>query len=144
MKIWKKIKNYVFALVAIVAFISVSLLVEGKGAELTEEVDAWLSKTKKSGYTVTVIAQSWCSHCEAIHPLIEEIEEENGINIYWFDVDTMSDADRKAITEKYPKTYEGTPHLFITKSGKLIDEFPGEGSKEDYVEWLTANGVISE
>lgn len=135
------------ALLVVVGFVAVvfmSLFFESKNSALTEEVQAWADMTKTDEYVTTVIAQSWCSHCEAIKPIIEKIQEKYGILVYWFDVDTMSEADRNEITTVYPTTYNGTPHIFITKSGKLVSEYPGEGTEKEYVKWLTENGVISE
>lgn len=144
-KLWNSIKNYVFVAVAIVAFVSISLLLQNSSmGEASADVQSWLESTENNDYTVTVVAQTWCSHCNTIKPYIEEIEQEYNIDINWFDVDVMEEVDKKAITETYPINYSGTPHTFIVSKGELVTEVSGALSKDEFVKFFKENGVISE
>lgn len=142
----KKVLTYLLIL-GIPLVIALSFHMENKAKEnivLSDDIQAWYDLTEGDQPVATVIAQSWCSHCAAIKPYMEEIEAEYNVKIYWYDVDLLNSSDASAITDRYPRTYNGTPHVFVTKSGKLVDEIAGEAAKDDYISFFKTTGIISE
>ncbi len=68
---------------------------------------------------------TWCPHCKAMAPVVEEIREmlEDKVKIVQLDVDTNSEAaDAEEVT--------GTPTFILYKDGKQVwrqsGEMPGE------------------
>ena len=43
---------------------------------LSEKINNWLTDTKKDEYVVTVLAQTWCPHCNSSKPTMEEGKNE--------------------------------------------------------------------
>jgi len=133
--------------VVIILFVVLSILIKEKGADTSDEIKEWLAATEKNEYVVTVIAQEKCGACQAFKPRMDEAQEEYGFKVYWHEVDvlrTQNLKDYNAVMDTYTLTgYKGTPHTFITKNGKVIDDLSGSASKESLIEFLAENGVIT-
>lgn len=106
------------------------------------EYDKWSELVKKDKYTVTILAQTWCSHCEMIKPYIKQIENKYNIKIYWFYIDEMDKKIIEGIETDYNLAYKGTPHMFIIKNDKLVGELSGSRSKEEFIKFLKGKDVI--
>lgn len=157
-KFWKKYQGAIIVVVLLALFGTLILLTGGGKlktgkddidiSKLSEEGKAWVDATETDEYVVTVLAQTTCSHCIAFKPVIEGLKEKYNFNLYWWEVNELyesNETDYKAVTEYYNlKSYNGTPHTFITKNGELIAEQGGEMDEESLLNFLKEKNVISE
>lgn len=75
---------------------------------------------------------TWCGPCKMLAPNLEEIEEEQGINVFKIDVDESSDLARKfGITV--------VPTLFLLKNKKVLSSNQGYLSVDDLIDWINEN-----
>lgn len=160
-KFWNKYKGTIIVIVLLVLFVLLSVLTESGNkksskddielSKLTEETKAWVDATESDEYIVTVLAQTTCSHCIKYKPVIEDLQNEYGFKLYWYEVDEVYNTegrseDYEAIIGYYDlKDYTGTPHTYITRNGELLVENSGAiTDKESLKEFLITNKVISE
>lgn len=160
-KFWNKYKGAIIVVVLLALFVLLSVLTEEGNKKnskddinldkLTSEVKAWVDATESDEYIVTVLAQTTCSHCIAYKPVIESLQKQYGFKLYWYEVNELYEEDErkedyKAVTEYYDlKSYNGTPHTYITKSGELVVEQGGAVTDEaELKEFLKNNHVITE
>ncbi len=143
-KFIKKHITLIVIFVFILLFILLAILSKDDSFKIeSEEIKTWYEDTKKDEYVVSVLAQTTCSHCHNLKPIIEEVQNENGFKLHWIDIDTLSEIDRNAVTNIYKlENFEGTPHTFITKNGTLLKEKSGEMTKTKLISFLKAVGVI--
>ena len=140
----KKFIPLIIVLVFIGLFILLGLLSKENPAKAeSEEINEWLIDTKKDEFVVTVLGQTTCSHCLNYKPVINEVQSEYNFNLKWIEIDTLSSVDRNIVENTYKLIdFEGTPHTFITKNGKLIKELSGEVTKTRLISALKVAGVI--
>lgn len=147
-KFWKKYKGWVIAALAVCAFVALSFLVEGnkpEEGESSSNVSEWVEAVKEDQYIITVIALSYCSHCKDYKPVITSIANEQGIPIYWFEIDTVSEEEANIISSTYEfSEYEGaSPYTAITKKGEVVAQYSlGYMDKDAATNFLKTNGVI--
>lgn len=141
-----KMPIIVVALLGLFVLLSVLLKNTDFSGGYSDEVNAWIEATKKDEYVVTVLGQTTCGHCKNYKPVMEEVKEEYGLNLYWFEINLMTSKDYKGLTKTYklPSYTEATPYTVITKNGKVIDDVQSALGKEALVEFLTNAGVIAE
>lgn len=145
-----KKRKTISIILTIISFIGLLFLViylfrieNKKITEVTRvSFDEWKNITEANEYVVTVLGQTWCSHCETIKPHIVYIENKYNIKIYWFDMDTISKNEANYITNNYHLNYKGTPHIFILKNNELISEIAGERTRNDLIQYFKNNNVI--
>ena len=111
---------------------------------ISDDISSWVADSKTDQSVVAVIALSTCHYCAQYKPIITEIAEENSLKLYWFEIDTLNEADSSALTSTYSLTqYSGSsPYTFITKNGEFINDVVGYMPKEDTLTFLKDNGVI--
>lgn len=110
---------------------------------LSEKINNWLTDTKKDEYVVTVLAQTWCPHCNSYKPTMEEVNNEYNFKLYWVDLDLLTKTDYNTIKNTYELShYTGTPYTFVVKNGEFISFNVGNKTKEDLINYLKASGVI--
>lgn len=116
---------------------------EDETINLSDEVKSWLDDTKKNEYIVTVLAQTWCSHCNNYKPTITELYDEYKFKYYWFDLNTLTKTDYNIITNTYElNNFKGTPYTFVIKNEEFISFNSGNRSKEDTLNYLKESNVI--
>ena len=143
MKFIKKHAFIIIIAIIVILFVLLAILTKDNKTEKVNEVDRWLEDTK-NGYVVSVYAQTTCGHCKNFKPVMEEVQEENGFNLYWFELDTLKEADLNKVLNTYEMTgYKGTPYTLITNNGEVVSYKSGETTKEALVEILTDAGVIN-
>ena len=79
----------------------------------------------KSKYTLVFFEASWCGACKILHPIINELADENReqpITLAIVDVDS-----ERALSQKF--SIRSLPTLVIFKDGKVISQGPGMVSK---------------
>lgn len=110
---------------------------------LSEKINNWLTDTKSDEYVVTVLAQTWCPHCNSYKPTMEEVNNEYNFKLYWVDLDLLTKTDYNTIKSTYELShYTGTPYTFVVKNGEFISFNVGNKTKEDLINYLKASGVI--
>lgn len=111
---------------------------------LGSSITQWSEEVKKDQFVVTVIAGSTCSHCTDYKPTMQKVYNNNDVIVYWFEIDKLTKEGQNTLTSTIElKTFEGgTPHTFISKNGKLIDEQIGRIEEEELKQFLKKNNVI--
>ncbi len=146
-KFWNKYKGLVLVLIALIAFVLLSFLGEGK-EEVIEtpaaDITSWQEGVNKDEYALTIIALSYCGACQNYQPVITRIASENNIPLFWFEIDELAEADATALTNTYDfSEYTGTsPYTAITKNGEVIAQTVGYASEEGTMEFLRTNGLV--
>lgn len=121
-----------------------------------QENDTKLTKISCSKYqeltqsdveSLILIARPTCSYCLKFIPILEEIVEEYGITVNYFDTDALSETEVSEFynsAELFKSNEFGTPTLMITKNGEIIKYSVGYSEKEETVEWLKEAGIIKD
>lgn len=135
-----------------IAFILIYALVPKNNKENTGGSDIktiavadWKEEIKKDKSIVTVLAQTTCSYCNEFKPIAKQVANEDKVTIYWFDIDTLSEADNSTLTSSFDtveKNFQGTPYTFITKSNKLIGDISGYVELDQFRTQLKTYGVL--
>ena len=140
-------KNKVPLLIGIsivVLFILLGVLINLGSSEDIESktTDRWVQETKE-GKVVTVVGLTTCSHCQAYKPNIISLAKKKGFNLYFFELDTLSEEDRKIVMDTYSLDYEGSvPYTFIMDKGSFISSKTGYSSMTSIESFLKDNGIL--
>ena len=131
------------------AFILLVVFTEDKtnyeSNKVSADLNTWLKETKEDKYTVTVMGLSYCSACQSYKPVLTEVHDEYDFELYWFELDTMSETDSAKVTEEYEmKNYAGyVPYTLILKNGQFVaDATSAITDKTEIINLLKTNGVI--
>ena len=92
-----------------------------------------------------LIARPTCSFCQQFVPVLEEIVNEYGIVVNYFDTDTLNEDESKAFNQSadlFGSKDFGTPTLIITNDQKIVKYHIGYMEKDDTVNWLKDAGII--
>lgn len=148
-KFWEKYKILIIVVLAVAAFIGLSIFSEAKSTpkesgEISEGILSWKEGVESEEYAITVISLSYCPHCKNYKPIISEIAEEYSLPLYWFDIDELSKVDSSSLTDTYNfSKYDGSsPYTAITSKGEVVNQTVGEMDKEATLDFLRTNGVI--
>lgn len=126
-----------FVLLGVLIKMDSSNGIEGKS------VSDWIKDTKNEK-VVTVLGLTTCSHCQEYKPKIISLAKKNNINLYFFELDTLSEEDRKTVVETYTlDEYEGSvPFTFIIDKGVYKDSRTGFSNITSIENFLSENGVL--
>ena len=106
--------------------------------------DKFDSLIKNSESFILYIGSASCHNCTEFGPKFEEVIKENNIkNVYYIDLDGLSDEDRKNFNRTINVT--GTPTVVFINDGEEESSFNrinGSVSKEKIVQRLKANDYI--
>ena len=149
----KKYGLFLVIIIFLVIFLVVMLVTGGykksntnkssSGEPKTMNVSDWITKTKGNDVMVTVFAQTTCSWCKKFKPVVKEVIGEEKADIYWFDVDTVTQDEYSSLGEAYSDLKDfGTPYTLITQNGKKIDEISGYVEKSTLIAKLKTVGVL--
>lgn len=120
-----------------------------------QENDTKLNKVSCSQYqdlikseekSIVLIARPSCGYCTKFIPILEEVVEEYGIVINYFDTDALS---KEEVSSFYTSStlFEnnfGTPTLLIIKDNHIINYKGGYMDKNATVKWLKKVKLINE
>ncbi|MBQ7141069.1 MAG: thioredoxin family protein [Bacilli bacterium] len=109
-----------------------------------DQYQTLLSEAKDN---LILIARPTCGFCVKFIPILEEIVDEYGIVINYFDTDTLSTSESKQFYESdslYSSKEFGTPTLIITNNSEITKYSIGYKEKAEAVNWLKENGIIVE
>ncbi len=140
---WKKYKVFVIVIIAIVAFVGLSMLTESS-RKVESGLDDFKAGFPKDDYSITVIGLTYCGHCHNFSPIIRKVAKEYNLPLYWFDYDALSKDDTKYITDIFSEHgYEGySPYMAVAKKGEVIATHTGEMDENATVEFLKENKII--
>ena len=143
MKFIKKHLFLIIIIVLIVLFILLAFLTKDSTVSKNEEINSWYYDTKEDEYVVTVYAQTSCSHCKNMHPIMDQVHNEYDFNLYWLELDLLEENDVNLIRYTYDLVgFSGTPYTLVTKNGKVITYHSGSMQKDALIEFLSDSGVI--
>ncbi len=119
-----------------------------------EEYETSLSKTSCTQYqdliksdekNIVLVARPTCSACTYFTPILEEIVEEYGITINYFNTDELSKeeaSDFYSSSTLFQSSEFGTPTLLIVKNNEIIEYHIGYMEKDTTIKWLKKVGFI--
>ncbi len=141
----KKNKNPIIISIVILLFVTFGILVRLNNSNDIENktVEQW-SKDIKNDVVVTVIGLTTCGHCQEYKPEIISLAKRNGFNLYFFEVDSLSEEDAKILTETYDLSdyKERVPFTFVMDHGKYSSGITGFSNIDDITEFLKENKAI--
>ena len=133
----------IVVLVLLVAFLIVNKAVnKGNLVELT--YDEFSSMIDNEESFVLCISRTTCSHCATYKPKLEEVAQENGIDLYFIDIDKYSEEEQDEF-EKILNFNDTTPTTVFLNEGKettTSNRLVGDVSTSKIVDKLKSNGFI--
>ncbi len=142
-KFIKKYKTLLIVIVLLIVFIFGSVFIVD--AKDKKEMKAWKDEVDKPQYVVTTLAASYCQHCANLKPIMNEVQEEYGFKLYWYEHDTISSYSKDYLESAYDlkdNGFDAYPYVFITYKGDFLGYFTGERDKEALIAELQKYGVI--
>lgn len=111
--------------------------------ELTEiTYDQLVTKINNKDSFVLCISRTTCSHCNDYKPKLNEVAKENGITIYYIDVDKYDEEEFSNLI-----SFDGsTPTTIFVKNGEeetTSNRINGDVTKSKIIEKLKSNGFIN-
>ena len=90
---------------------------------------------------VLLLGRPGCSHCVAFKPVITNVANTKGIDVYYLNTDTIESLeDWEAIWGLVEQ--EGTPTVAVIENQKLVDSTAGEMTAEQLLLFLNGAGVL--
>ena len=103
--------------------------------------------TQDDSKNVILIARPTCGYCTKYIPVLEEVVEEYGITINYFDTDALSESEVSGFYSSstlFQSKQFGTPTLIITKDNQIIEYNIGYMDKDSTIKWLKENEIIND
>ena len=102
-----------------------------------------IEKIENKESFVLLISQTECSHCISYKPKLEEVANEHKVDIYYIDVDLLSDEESDKLNSYI--NFSSTPITVFLKSGEettVATRINGDASIEKIEKKLKSNGFI--
>ncbi len=127
-------------------FFGLSFLINTNGEPKPEPIKVadWYNDYESGETIVTVLASSTCPHCQNLKPVITASSEKYGYKLYFFEGDTLSEADYGKLTTTIElEGYEGyVPYTFVISNKKFMGSHTGEMEDSDLTEFLKQTKVL--
>ena len=94
---------------------------------------------------ILLISQTTCTHCMSYKPKLEEIANKHKIEIYYIDVDLLSNEDFDKLDSYLNFADAGTPVTLFVKNGEetsAATRITGDASSEKIEKKLKSNGFL--
>lgn len=150
---WSNNKGLIIFLGILALLIALTFLIEGDEttkkeidySTLGSDIQEWYTDTQSNNYTLTVIALSYCGYCAQYKPIITQIANDEGLKLYWFEMDTMSSEDANALQNTYTlEQYSGSsPYTAIIYGGKFVTDTVGYMDESSTNTFLKEAGAIN-
>lgn len=104
-----------------------------------------INKIENKEDFVLCISQTTCTHCQSYKPKLEKVANKYQINIYYIDVDLLTEEERKQFN-KYVNISGGTPSTVFIKEGTektAANRINGDVSTEKIIKKLKQHGYIA-
>ena len=141
------VKKKIIILVSICIIVLIGAVVADKilGKNYFNEIKykEVIEKIENDESFILVISQTECSHCNSYKPKIEKVANNHKLNIYYIDVDLLSDEDYDSF--KSYISFDGTPATVFIKNGEetsAATRINGDASTEKIEKKLKSNGFI--
>ena len=132
--------------VVVVSFALLGILTNLNSGEDIESktVSEWLTDTSSGKGVVTVIGLTTCSHCQEYKPKIISLARKKGFNLYFFEVDTLSQEDRDTLLNTYELAdyTEQVPFTYIINDNSYVDGMVGFSDINEVKDFLTKNKIL--
>lgn len=142
-----KVKTKVIILVSICLFVLVGTLITDKilSKSYLKEIkyEVLIDKIENKEDMIILISQTTCGHCTSYKPKLEDIANKYKIDIYYIDVDLLTDEENMEL-DKYIN-YSSTPTTVFLKNGEeksAATRINGNASREKIEKKLKSNGFI--
>lgn len=114
-----------------------------EGDLIRSTVGNWLNLVKSSDMTVTVITNNSCTNCNRYLDHVEDVADDINKDIIWFNIDSLSDADKTSLTGAFTNIKNNTtyPYTIVTQNNKIIKEIKGYTSERDLRDVLLSLGI---
>ncbi len=89
------------------------------------------SEVKESKIALVDFSATWCNPCKMLEPVLEEISEEMGDKVAFFNADT--DANMQLSMEY---KIQSIPALIVFKDGEPVESMVGFRPKESIVQFI--------
>ena len=110
---------------------------------LNRDLERWQRDVRAGNTVVTVIGASYCEHCQEYKPVITALANKHHIDLYFYEIDTLSEEDSNTLTSSFETTFEGrVPYTFIMSDGLFIDSYEGYQSQAEISAFLLQYGII--
>lgn len=143
----RNIKKRIITLVCICLVVFVGAIIVdniiGKSYFSEIKCDEIIEKIENKESFVVLISQTTCSHCMSYKPKLEEVANEYKLEIYYIDVDLLSDTENTNL--KSYINYDSTPITVFVKNGEetsVATRINGDASKDKIEKKLKSNGFI--
>lgn len=103
--------------------------------------------TQDDKESLILIARPTCGACTSFIPVLEEVVDEYGITVNYFNTDALSEEEISAFYNSstlYKSNSFGTPTLLIVKGNNILNYKIGAMNKENTIKWLKKVNVINE
>ena len=147
----KRIKNIIITVAVILVFGLVFFISQKQEEKLNKQstnnyfheitVDQYNELLSKGTKIVLLLGRPGCSHCVAFKPVITNVANTKGIDVYYLNTDTIESLeDWEAIWGLVEQ--EGTPTVAVIENQKLVDSTAGEMTAEQLLLFLNGAGVL--
>lgn len=104
-------------------------------------IDKLNQKLNSDEKFVLLLGRPDCSHCVAFKPIITKVADDNGIDVYYLNVDTIETyEDWETIWGLVEQ--EGTPTVAVIEKQQLVLSSAGEMTEEQLIEFFKEAGVL--
>ncbi len=109
-------------------------------------IDTYLEFYNGTEKKLVFIGRPTCGYCQIAHPIVEKINKDYDLNIYYLNTDDFVEDDEVTFvnSDEFLNGGYGTPMLFIVSDGKIVDKVDGLSDTSGYIEFLKTNGFIEE
>lgn len=141
-----KKKAIILAIVCLIILVGaiVAESVLGKSYFINLDYEDVMKKIDNKENFVLVLSQTTCNHCASYKPKIEEVANEYKINIYYMEVDLLSDDEKKEFVSHV--SFSSTPSTVFISNGiekTAANRINGDASKDKIIKKLKSNGFIN-
>ena len=107
-------------------------------------VQSWYQDVSSGNSVVTVIGASYCSHCQEYKPNAKVLADTYNLNLYFYEVDTLSEIDKDTILNSFELTgYNGSvPYTAVFNDGKVVNYHEGFENSDVLLNFFKESGVI--
>lgn len=81
----------------------------------------------ETGVKIVTFSAPWCGPCRMMTPVFEQIEKEEGIEVFKVNVDNEPDLSAE-------HNIKSVPTIMIFKNGKMVKNFIGAKSKSSIID----------
>lgn len=145
MKIKKKIIILVSICLVFLIFAFVADRIFGKSYLVKIGYDEIIEKIDNKEDFVLIVSQTTCSHCESYKPKVKEVANKYKLEIYYIDVDLLSEDKYNDLNSRLSFKTSGTPLTIFFKNGgetTVATRIKGDASKEKIEKKLKSNDFI--